>query len=324
MTDAALPSLVRGRTAFYRDPRLLRRALPAVSLAAILIAIFLKNEHAMSYRGLDLMLKYAVPIAFATIAQMFILTVNDLDLSTGAFVGLVACIAGIWLVDQPLLCILLLAACIAAYAAIGVLIHVRRLPSIVVTLGMSFVWLGIAVILMPTPAGTVPEWLKDLMSWKSPLVPFPILACAAIALVAHIGLMESSYGAVLRGAGGNATAIDRAGWSLLKIRMLMYALAGFFNVLAGLALIGLTTSPDAHIADRYTLLSIAGVILGGGEFVGGRVSPIGAVIGAVTLTLTGSFLIFMRITPDWQIGAQGAVLIIVLALRALIKLREAK
>jgi ribose transport system permease protein len=66
------------------------------------------------------------------------------------------------------------------------------------------------------------------------------------------------------------------------------------------------------------------VILGGGEFVGGRVSPIGAVIGAVTLTLTGSFLIFMRISPDWQIGAQGAVLIVVLALRALIKLREAR
>ena len=78
---------------------------------------------------------------------------NDLDLSIGAFVGLVACIAGTWMVDQPLLCLLLLAACIASYAAVGALIHVRRLPSIVVTLGMSFVWLGIAVILMPTPGG---------------------------------------------------------------------------------------------------------------------------------------------------------------------------
>ena len=60
------------------------------------------------------------------------------------------------------------------------------------------------------------------------------------------------------------------------------------------------------------------MILGGGEFVGGRVSPIGAVIGAMTLTLAGSFLAFMRIPPDWQIGAQGAILIVVLALRAVI------
>ncbi len=36
------------------------------------------------------------------------------------------------------------------------------------------------------------------------------------------------------------------------------------------------------------------MILGGGEFIGGRVSPVGAVIGALTLTLAGSFLSFLR------------------------------
>lgn len=311
-------------TATLHDPRWLRRLLPAASLAIVLIAIFSINQRAASYFGLSLMLQYAVPIALATVAQMFILTVNDLDLSIGAFVGLAACIAGTWLATEPVFCVLLLALCILAYAGLGALIQLRNLPSIVVTLGMSFVWLGLAVILMPTPGGIVPDWLKALMSWKPPFIPFPILATVVIALVAHVILMESSFGAVLRGAGGNPRAIDQAGWSLLKIRMSMYALAGFFSVLSGLALVGLTTSPDAHIADRYTLLSIAGVILGGGEFVGGRVSPIGAVIGAVTLTLTGSFLIFMRISPDWQIGAQGGILIAVLALRALIKLKEAK
>ena len=89
-----------------------------------------------------------------------------------------------------------------------------------------------------------------------------------------------------------------------------------------MALVGLTTSADANIAMRYTLLSIAGVILGGGDFVGGRVSPIGAVMGAITLALAGSFLSFLRLNPDWQIGAQGAILIFVLALRLLITRSE--
>jgi len=83
-------------------------------------------------------------------------------------------------------------------------------------------------------------------------------------------------------------------------------------------LVGLTTSADANIALRYTLLSIAGVILGGGEFTGGRVSAVGAVIGALTLTLASSFLTFLRLPPDWQIGAQGAILIAVLAIRLLL------
>src|SRR3546814_7858749 len=84
------------------------------------------------------------------------------------------------------------------------------------------------------------------------------------------------------------TGVQTCALPILRIRMSMYALAGFFGVLSGLSLIGLTTSADAHIADRYTLLSIAGVILGGGEFVGGRVSPAGAVLGALTLALARS------------------------------------
>ena len=64
---------------------------------------------------------------------------------------------------------------------------------------------------------------------------------------------------------------------------------------------------------------LAGAILGGSEFTGGRVSPVGAVIGSLTLTLAASpLLTFMQIPQDWQIGANGAILIIVLAARALI------
>jgi ribose transport system permease protein len=304
------------------SPRVLRSILPAASLALLLAAIFYLQPRTMSYVGLNLMLNLAIPIALATIAQMFILCVNELDLSIGAYVGFVACITATWLVETPPLGVLALGGGVLVYALLGALIHLRNLPSIVVTLGMSFVWLGISVLLLPRPGGTSPEWIRWLMTLKPSYVPFPIMAATVIALVVHAGLMRTSYGSILRGAGGNPKAIDRAGWSLLRTKVTMFTLAGVFGMLAGMSLIGLTTSADANIAARYTLLSIAGVILGGGEFVGGRVSPIGAVIGAITLTLAGSFLSFLRISPDWQIGATGAILIIVLALRAVINRGE--
>lgn len=306
------------------SPRVLRAILPAVSLAIILVVIFSLNERTMSYNGLRLLLKLSVPIVLATIAQMFILCINELDLSIGNFVGLTACITATWLHDSPVVGVAALAGCVAAYAAMGALIHIRNLPSIVVTLGMSFVWLGLAVLLLPAPGGKSPEWIRFLMNAKPPFVPMPILMSALIGIVVHIFLMRSPYGAILRGAGGNATAVARAGWSLLRVKVTMFAFAGVFGVLAGMALVGLTTAADANIATRYTLLSIAGAILGGSEFVGGRVSPIGAVIGALTLTLTIPFLTFLRLNPDFQIGAQGAILILVLALRAIINRAEAR
>jgi ribose transport system permease protein len=304
--------------------RFLRQALPFLTLAVVLAATFYVQPRTMSYFGLNLMLQYAVPIALATIAQMFIITVNDLDLSIGPFVGLVSCVGATLLFNNPALGILALLALIAAYGAVGALIHIRNLPSIVVTLGLSFVWLGIAVLILPSPGGKAPDWLKALMSVHVPVVPFPIIAAVVIGVVVQLALMLSSYGVIARGAGGNPKALSRAGWSMLKTKIVMYMLAGVFGVLSGLALLGLTTSGDAHVADRYTLYSIAGVILGGGEFIGGRVSPLGTVVGALTLALAGSFLIFLKISPDWQIGAQGAILIIVLALRALVSYGEHK
>jgi ribose transport system permease protein len=306
------------------SPRFARAILPGLSLATLLIAIFYLQPRAMSYVGLNLMLNLAVPIALATVAQMCVITVNDLDLSIGAYVGFVACVAATILQDTPLLGVAALIGGILIYALLGAVIHLRNLPSIVVTLGMSFVWLGLSVLILPTPGGQAPAWVRSLMTLKPAYIPFPIIAAAVIAIVVHVALMRTSYGSILRGSGGNPKAIGRAGWSLLKAKVSMFTMAGFFGMLAGLSLLGLTTSADANIAARYTLLSIAGVILGGGEFVGGRISPIGAVIGAITLTLTASFLSFLRISPDWQIGAQGAILVIVLALRALINRSEAR
>jgi ribose transport system permease protein len=306
------------------NPRLLRAALPFLSLAIVLAATFYVQPRTMSYFGLNLMLQYSVPIALATIAQMFIITVNDLDLSIGPFVGLVSVIAATVLNVNPVLGILALLACVLAYGLVGALVHVRNLPSIVVTLGLSFVWLGIAVMILPAPGGKAPPLLKTIMTYPMPYVPFPIVAAILIGAIVHLALMTTSFGVIARGAGGNPKALTRAGWSMLQTKMIMYMLAGLFGVLSGLSLLGLTTSADAHVADRYTLYSIAGVILGGGEFIGGRVSPLGAVVGALTLALAGAFLIFLRISPDWQIGAQGAILIVVLAMRALITSREAR
>ncbi|MEJ8309572.1 ABC transporter permease [Agrobacterium larrymoorei] len=300
----------------------LRLIIPAASLAFLLAAVFYMQPRAMSYTGMNLLFNLAVPIALATIAQMLIMSVNDLDLSMGTFVSFCACVTATFLQESPVVGIGIFAAAIAVYAVLGAVIHLRALPSIVVTLGMSFVWGGLAVLILPSPGGQAPAFIRALMTAKPPLVPIAIIASIVIAFVAHYIVMRSSFGVLMRGVGGNLRSVERSGWSVVGIRAATFALAGFFAILSGIALVGLTTSADANIALRYTLLSIAGVILGGGEFVGGRVSPIGAVIGALTLTLAGSFLSFMRISPDWQIGAQGAILIIVLALRILLNRLE--
>ena len=301
-----------------------RILLPLLSLALLLAATFYMQPRTMSYFGVNLLFNLAVPIALATVAQMCIMMVEDIDLSLGAFVSLAACITATFLNDQPALGVLMLAALVVSYAIMGAVIDRLQLPAIVVTLGMSFVWGGLALFVLPTPGGASPGWLRSLMTARPPVLPMAVVASIIIAVVAHLLVVRSGIGTVLRGVGGNARSVARAGWPVTRLKALAYGLAGLFGVLAGMALVGLTTSADANIALRYTLLSIAGVILGGGEFSGGRVSPVGAVLGALTLTLAASFLSFMRLSPDWQIGAQGAILILVLMARLLVTRRTAR
>jgi len=309
-----------------RRQRLARAALPAISLVLVIAAIWWFNPRAISYLGFNLMLNLAVPVALATVAQMCVMATNELDLSIGAFVGFSACVTATYMPGEPALAWLILCGGVVAYMAAATIIHLRNVPSIVVTLGLSFVWGGLALIIRPTPGGAAPEFLKAIMGLKTPFVPLPVILAVILALGTHLLLMRSSYGAVLRGVGGNARAVDRAGWSILKAKMAMFALAAIFGILAGMALVGVSSSADANMAGGYTLLSIAGAVIGGAEFVGGRISPIGAVIGALVLQLASSALNFFqvpflpggRIPQEWQVGAQGVFLIAILAARALI------
>ena len=302
----------------------LRAALPVMALGCLLAAVFYRQPMAMSYFGLNLLLNLAIPVAFATMAQVVILAVGDLDLSIGTFVSLTATIGATLLPTNPALAIAVLLALIGVYALAGALVEWRKLPSIVVTLGLSFVWLGCAVLLLPVPGGKAPEWLVEAMRYKVPLAPLPIWVALATAFMGHLVITRSSFGTRMRGLGGHAAALARAGQSLVLLRAQVYALAGFFGVIAGLLLVGQATSADANIASRYTLVSIAAAILGGCEFSGGRVAPAGAVAGALTMTLAASFLTFLNVPSDWQIGVQGAILVLVLGMRAGIDLLEGK
>jgi ribose/xylose/arabinose/galactoside ABC-type transport system permease subunit len=63
--------------------------------------------------------------------------VSDLDLSIGAYLGFIACVTATWLPTAPLLGIAVILGSIAVYGALGALVQLRQLPSIVVIGGTS-------------------------------------------------------------------------------------------------------------------------------------------------------------------------------------------
>lgn len=289
--------------------------LPAVgAFVAVGVAVAILEPSSLTYVGSNLLLTYTVPLGLASLAQMLVMSVGDIDLGIGAFIGLVNAMSVTLLERQTAVGVLALVVSIAAYIAMGLLIEVRRLPSLIVTLGASFVWAGAAIVILPTPGGTAPSWLGTAVNYQLPIVPLPV-AVLVVAGLACSFFMASPFGVVLRAVGSGRRAVQNAGLSVLRTRAAAYAIAGLIGVLAGLIITGDITSGDSTVSSSYTLLSIAAVILGGGDFSGGRVFSIGTVLGAATLSLLASLLTFVNIPSNYQVGVEGLMLLVVLLIR---------
>ncbi len=296
--------------------------LPILSALVIFIPIALLRPIVTKYMGLQLLLNMAIPLSLVTMGQMFAMAIGEIDFSIGNLVSLVTCILGTVMPLNAGLGIAFFVGIVVIYMVIGAFLYLRKLSSIVVTIGMSFVWTGLAVTIQPSPGGKIPAILQTLVSWSPPVVPFPLIFLFVLAVLGHLFLFRTSFGILVRGIGGNVKAVVQSGHSVVLIEAAVFGLVGLLAILSGAALAGITTSSDANVASNYTLLSVAGVMLGGGSFAGGKVSAVGAVLGACTMTLVGTLLTFLQISPDWQIGSQGFMLLIVLFLNGIFKPAE--
>ncbi|MEU1693735.1 ABC transporter permease [Streptomyces hirsutus] len=299
-----------------------RRSAPAavstIALAAMVVLCASLQPDVLTVPGFSLVLSVAVPLIFAAQAQMILMSIGDIDLGIGSFVGLVTVIAATQLVSSPLLGTLILLALIAGYAVLGALIHLRRVPALIATLGASFVWLGLGLFVLPTPGGTTPEWLASFGAWQPTSFPAPLLPILAIALLVYLMSARSTLGVRIRALGSNPTALERAGLSPLSSRVAAYTAAGALGVLSGLLLSSQTGGGDVSSASSYTLITVAAVILGGGSFRGGSAVPWGVAIGGMALGLVSVTLSLLDVATNLQSAVQGGIVLAVLAGRALI------
>jgi ribose transport system permease protein len=239
--------------------------------------------------------------------------------------GLINAVSATWLVNRPALGALSLVGFFLLYVFQGLLIAVRRVPAIIVTLGGSFIWLGLGLIVLPTPGGTSPKWLTSIgaANWA---FPEPLVISIVVALLGALLFFRLRLGVRIRAVGNNSDSYairERSNFAAVRERVIAWSIAGAFAILAGLSVTALTSSADPSASQPDTLLAIAAVIVGGGEFVGGFVEPVGAILGALLFSLLEAYLALTSINVNYTSLVEGGVLIGVLALRFLFRPRAA-
>lgn len=297
------------------------KSIPFVSLVLVFAIMAWLNPLVASSFGIELLLAPAVTLVFIALAQMFVVGGSEIDLGTGAFAGLINVVSATLLVTSPWLGIVGLIGGLLGYALVAVLIQARAIPAIVVTLGASFIWTGIGRTIQPSPGGSTPDWLRELFNWSIPGVPAPLFFVLVAAAAAFL-IDRSRSGTILRAFGSSPVALKQAGWSPLRYGILRYGIACLFAMTAGLYVTATNGASDINAGSSFTLLSIAAVVIGGCQLLGGIIAPLGVVAGAVTLSLIGALLASLGVSTDYNAAVQGALLISILGLQALVLVRR--
>ena len=272
----------------------------------------------------------ALPLAMAAVAQAIVVISGGIDLSVGSMMALTSVTAAVLMKDQSdtfavavVIGVILLGLLIGAIN--GALVVVTRVPDIVVTLAMSFVWAGATLLVLSTPGGGSADWLKQIITGSigSEWIPRALVVFIVLVGVIWIPLRRSSAGLALYAVGSHRLAAFRSGVPVGRTKILAYALTGLFSAFGGLALTA-STGIGTPVPGAYTLLGVAAIVLGGVSLAGGRGGVVGPIIAVFVLALLQTDMTLINIPPNLATVLQGVILIGVVMFGSAVAMRKSR
>ncbi len=288
-----------------------------------------------------------VPVLLMGLGQTFVIIGAGIDLSVGWVMGLASVISAsaiVALINAGLAQGLAIPLGFAAGVIVaiipgfinGIIIARLRIPSFIVTLGMSFIARGVAflvsggnvVIGMPpgvrdfgnesiiySQGGNIyffqrPDVTGVALRSLDRIFTYPVVVTAIVVAIAMFVLHKTKFGRHTYALGGSIEASRRVGIPVERHTILLYMLSSATVGLAGVLHTARFNGGSPIAGDPLLLSSIAAVIIGGVSMFGGSGNIIGTVIGSLIIALLTTGLVMLNVQPFWQYIVVGVVVIL--------------
>ena len=305
------------------------RALNQVPIIVLLVLLALVSIYTGTRSGvfwtqlnIANLLLASLPLGIVALGEQFTMLSGGMDISIGSTMSLTVVILSLTLPDlgggsllHAGLVVLLAGLAIGTWNA--VLIGALKINPIIATIATMGIVQGVAIVLRPQPAGTIAPSLSNVFTWGFGFLPLSFLIVVGLAIALEVWLYRSRAGLAVRAVGFNPEASRRLGWRVGRIRSVGLLACALGAVVAGIALAGQVGIGDNSVGSGYTLTAFAAVFLGGAVMTGGRGSFIGAVLGAVFLSLLDNVAPLLSIPPATTQLLDGAILLLAVATYAI-------
>jgi rhamnose transport system permease protein len=295
-----------------------REAGISLFILILVIAVTLRAPSFLSIDNFeDILLNISI-LAIVALAQTMVIITHGIDLSVSSMIGLVGMMVAFVVKQNPEMPVLLVVVLGMALGAVlgtfnGLIITFGKVPPIIATLGTLSIYRGLVFFYSQ---GT---WINSfelpasfkLLSKGTPLgLPNMVIIALLVAAVVYYFLNYTRTGRDIYAVGSNPDAAQFAGIRKQRITFLVYLISGLLSGLAAVLWISRFESAQTNTALGFELQTVAASVVGGVSISGGVGTVTGVLLGALLLGIIQNSLTLIRISPFWQLAAQGLLILI--------------
>lgn len=285
-------------------------------LVIVIIAVVasVMNPNFLTLRNFLNVMQQISILGILTMCMSLLMISGGLDISIGNMAGLIAIIfARMLLAGASIFLGVIVALALGLFLGFinGVIIAKSKVTPLIISLGMSYVFLGIALIVGGGRPQTITGKFGFLGEAKiGGVVPVSIVIFFAIFLFAFFLRKYTKYGRRLNAIGGNSQAAFLSGINVDWHVISMYTLSGLIVGFTALILVSRLGMVRADSGSDYALQALAAAIIGGITFEGGRGSLVGAFFGVVLLGFIYNAMNIIGVNSYVQTIVLGAIIVV--------------
>ena len=295
-----------------------REAGISLFILMLVIAVSLRAPSFLSMDNFqDILLNISI-LAIVALAQTMVIITRGIDLSVSSMIGLVGMMVAFVVKENPEIPVLLTVLLGMALGTVlgafnGLIITFGRVPPIIATLGTLSIYRGLVFYYSQ---GTwinsfeLPASFKTLSKGTPLGLPNMVLVAILVAVAVYFFLNYTRTGRDIFAVGSNPEAAQFAGIRKQRITFLVYLISGLLSGLAAVLWVSRFESAQTNTAAGFELQTVAAAVVGGVSIGGGVGTVTGVLLGALLLGIIQNSLTLIRISPFWQLAAQGLLILI--------------
>lgn len=295
-------------------------------LALIAIVVTFVNPNFMKISNVVSIFQQISVLGILTMAMALALISGGIDLSIGMIMALAGVVISRIITAGGPVWLAVLGGIVAATLCglvNGLIIGFTRTMPLIITLGMSGVYFGLALVIS---GGQFMGFsgVFDVIGRTRIAGVFPATLIFLFVVVAlmFVLLNYTRFGRRAVAIGGNEENAYLSGIRVVRYKVVVYMIGGLLAGIASIVLVSRLDSIVATAGTGYELSALTAAVIGGVTFEGGRGTVGGAFIGVILMGVIANAMTVLSISSYLQTAITGAIIVVAVILSNVSKMRR--